>query len=65
MQEKPAEDFDSVEKAARLLGREPERIRQMLHAGELIGVYEGEGKARPVEKKPRLGQRTPGPEARG
>jgi hypothetical protein len=37
MQEKPGEDFYSVEKAAKLLGRTPERIRQMLHAGELEG----------------------------
>jgi hypothetical protein len=42
MQEKPGEDFYSVEKAARLLGRTPERIRQMLHAGELQGQHEGE-----------------------
>ena len=42
MQEKPGEDFYSVEKAAKLLGRTPERIRQMLHAGELEGEHEGE-----------------------
>ena len=42
MQEKPGEDFYSVEKAAKLLGRTPERIRQMLHAGELQGEHEGE-----------------------
>jgi hypothetical protein len=41
MQEKPREDFYSVEKAAKLLGRTPERIRQMLHAGELEGEHEG------------------------
>ena len=42
MQEKPGEDFYSVEKAAKLLGRTPERIRQMLHAGELEGEHEGD-----------------------
>jgi hypothetical protein len=42
MQEKPGEDFYSVEKAAKLLGRTPERIRQMLHAGQLEGKHEGE-----------------------
>ena len=42
MQEKPPEDFYSVEKAAKLLGRTPERIRQMLHAGELEGEHEGD-----------------------
>jgi hypothetical protein len=42
MQEKPREDFYSVEKAAKLLGRTPERIRQMLHAGELEGEHEGD-----------------------
>ena len=41
MQEKPREDFYSVEKAAKLLGRTPERIRQMLHAGQLEGEHEG------------------------
>jgi hypothetical protein len=42
MQEKPGEDFYSVEKAAHLLGRTPERIRQMLRAGELEGEHEGD-----------------------
>ena len=42
MQEKPPEDFYSVEKAAKLLGRTPERIRQMLHAGELEGEHTGD-----------------------
>jgi hypothetical protein len=42
MQEKPGEDFYSVEKAAHLLGRTPERILQMLHAGELEGEQEGD-----------------------
>jgi len=42
MQEKPGEDFYSVEKAANLLGRTPERIRQMLRAGELEGENEGD-----------------------
>ena len=42
MQEKPREDFYSVEKAAKLLRRAPERIRQMLHAGELEGEHEGD-----------------------
>ena len=42
MQEQPGEDFYSVEKAAKLLGRTPEHIRQMLHAGELEGEHEGE-----------------------
>jgi hypothetical protein len=42
MQEKPGEDFYSVEKAANLLGRTPERIRQMLRAGELEGEHEGD-----------------------
>ncbi len=37
MQEKPAENVYSVEEATRLLGRTPERIRQMLRAGELEG----------------------------
>jgi hypothetical protein len=41
MREKPG-DFYSVEKAAWLLGRTPERIRQMLRAGELEGEHEGE-----------------------
>ena len=41
MQEKPREDFYSVEKAAKLLGRTPERIRQMLRAGQLEGEQEG------------------------
>jgi hypothetical protein len=41
MLEKPG-DFYSVEKAAWLLGRTPERIRQMLRAGELEGEQEGE-----------------------
>jgi hypothetical protein len=38
----PREDFYSVEKAAWLLGRTPERIRQMLRVGELEGAQEGE-----------------------
>ena len=38
----PGEDFYSVEKAAWLLGRTPERIRQMLRVGELEGAREGE-----------------------
>jgi excisionase family DNA binding protein len=42
MREKPREDFYSVEEAAKLLGRTPERIRQMLHAGELEGEHEGD-----------------------
>jgi hypothetical protein len=42
MQEKPREDFNNVEKAAKLLGRTPERILQMLHAGELEGEHEGD-----------------------
>jgi hypothetical protein len=42
MHEKPGEDFYSVEKAAKLLGRTPERIRQMLRAGELEGEHEGD-----------------------
>jgi len=40
MQGKPGEDFYGVEEAARLLGRPPERIRQMLRAGELEGEQE-------------------------
>jgi hypothetical protein len=36
MHEKPGEDFYSVEKAAKLLGRTPERIRQMLRAGVTV-----------------------------
>jgi hypothetical protein len=36
----PREDFYSVEKAAWLLGRTPERIRQMLRVGELEGAQE-------------------------
>ena len=47
MQEKPGEDFYSVEKAAKLLGRTPERIRQMLHAGELEGEHEGDERHAP------------------
>jgi hypothetical protein len=47
MQEKPREDFYSVEKAAKLLGRTPERIRQMLHAGELEGEHEGDERHAP------------------
>ena len=42
MQENPAEEFYSVEEAAHLLGRTPERIRQMLAAGELEGEQTGE-----------------------
>ena len=42
MQENPGEDFYSVEKAAKLLGRTPERIRQMLRSGELEGEQEGD-----------------------
>ena len=42
MQENPGEDFYSVEEAARFLGRTPERIRQMLHAGELEGEQTGD-----------------------
>jgi hypothetical protein len=38
----PREGFYSVEKAARLLGRTPERIRQMLRAGQLDGEQEGD-----------------------
>jgi hypothetical protein len=41
MWEKPG-DFYSVEEAAWLLGRTPERIRQMLHGSELEGEQEGE-----------------------
>ena len=41
MREKPAGDFYSVDKAAKLLGRTPERVRQMLHAGQLEGEQEG------------------------
>ncbi len=42
MREKPAGDFYSVDKAAKLLGRTPERIRQMLRAGQLVGEQEGD-----------------------
>ncbi len=42
MREKPAGDFYSVDKAAKVLGRTPERIRQMLRVGELEGAQEGE-----------------------
>jgi hypothetical protein len=42
MHRKLGEDFYSVEKAAKLLGRTPERIRQMLRAGELAGEQEGD-----------------------
>ena len=38
----PGEDFYSVEKSAWLLGRTPERIRQMLRAGQLDGEQEGD-----------------------
>jgi hypothetical protein len=38
----PREDFYSVEKAAKLLGRTPERIRQMLRSGQLEGEHEGD-----------------------
>jgi hypothetical protein len=41
MWEKPG-DFYSIERAAWLLGRTPERIRQMLRTGELEGEQEGE-----------------------
>jgi hypothetical protein len=41
MREKPAGDFYSVDKAAKLLGRTPERVRQMLRAGQLEGEQEG------------------------
>ena len=41
-EEKPQEDFYSVEEAAKLLGRTPERIRQMLLSGELEGEHSGE-----------------------
>ena len=36
------EGFYSVEKAAKLLGRTPERIRQMLRTGQLEGEHEGD-----------------------
>jgi len=42
MREKPAGDFYSVDKAAKLLGRTPERVRQMLRAGQLEGEQEGD-----------------------
>jgi hypothetical protein len=42
MREKPAGDFYSVDKAAKVLGRTPERIRQMLRAGQLVGEREGD-----------------------
>jgi hypothetical protein len=42
MREKPAGDFYSVDKAAKVLGRTPERIRQMLGAGQLEGEQEGD-----------------------
>ena len=41
MHEKRVGDFYSVEKAAKVLGRTPERIRQMLRAGQLEGEQEG------------------------
>lgn len=41
MQEKPGGDFYSVDKAAKLPGGTPERIRQMLRAGQLMGEQEG------------------------
>ena len=37
----------SVEEAAKVLGRTPGRIRQMLRAGELPGEHEGGDPARP------------------
>jgi hypothetical protein len=40
VQEKRGGDFYSVEKAAKVLGRTPERIRQMLRAGQLEGAQE-------------------------
>jgi hypothetical protein len=42
MHQKLGEDFYSVEKAVKLLERTPERIRQMLRAGELVGEQEGD-----------------------
>jgi hypothetical protein len=42
MRENPAGDFYSVDKAAKVLGRTPERIRQMLSAGQLEGEREGD-----------------------
>ena len=39
----PREDFYGVQEAAWLLGRTPERIRQMLRAGELEGEQVGDG----------------------
>ncbi len=42
MRAKPAGDFYSVDKAAKVLGRTPERIRQMLRAGQLEGEREGD-----------------------
>ena len=42
MREKPAGDFYSVDKAAKVLRRTPERIRQMLSAGQLEGEREGD-----------------------
>ena len=41
MQEKRVGDFYSVDKAAKVLGRTPERVRQMLRAGQLEGEQEG------------------------
>ena len=46
MWEKP-QAFYGVEEAVGLLGRTPERIRQMLHAGELEGEQEGGGRHAP------------------
>jgi hypothetical protein len=42
MREKPGGDSYSVDKAAKVLGRTPERIRQMLRAGQLEGEREGD-----------------------
>ena len=41
MQGKPGGDPYGVDKAAKVLGRTPERIRQMLRAGQLEGEQEG------------------------
>jgi hypothetical protein len=40
-QGKPGGDPYGVDKAAKVLGRTPERIRQMLRAGQLEGEQEG------------------------
>ena len=42
MRENPAGDFYSVDKAAKVRGRTPERIRQMPSAGQLEGEREGD-----------------------